>query len=70
MFKKLLMKLIEIYRFFSKFTPKVCRFEPTCSKYTFEAIEKYGAIKGSWMGLKRICRCHPWYKGDFYDPVP
>ena len=70
MLKKLLIKLIEIYRYFSKFTPKVCRYEPTCSKYTIEAIEKYGAIKGSWLGLKRISRCHPWYKGEFYDPVP
>ena len=69
MLKKILIKLIQIYRFFSKFTPRVCRFYPTCSQYTMEAIEKYGAIKGSWLGLKRILRCHPRNEGG-YDPVP
>ena len=69
MLKKILIKLIQIYRFFSKFTPRVCRFYPTCSQYTMEAIEKYGAIKGSWLGLKRILRCHPKNPGG-YDPVP
>ena len=69
MLKKIIIKLIQIYRFFSKFTPRVCRFYPTCSQYTMEAIEKYGAIKGSWLGLKRILRCHPKNPGG-YDPVP
>ena len=46
-----------------------CRFTPSCSEYTCQAIKKYGAIRGSWMGLKRICRCHPW-GGCGYDPVP
>ncbi len=46
-----------------------CRFYPTCSAYTIQAIEKYGVLKGSWLGLKRICRCHPFYKGNYYDPV-
>lgn len=69
MLKNILVFLINIYQKISKYTPKVCRFHPTCSQYTKEAILKYGAIKGSWMGLKRICRCHPWNEGG-YDPVP
>lgn len=67
--KYLLLLLIKIYQFFSRFTPKVCRFEPTCSEYTKQAIIKYGAIKGGWLGIKRICRCHPGHPGG-YDPVP
>jgi putative membrane protein insertion efficiency factor len=46
-----------------------CRFYPSCSQYTYEAIEKYGVLKGGWMGIKRIVRCQPWSKGGF-DPVP
>jgi len=45
-----------------------CRFSPSCSQYTYEAIEKYGSIKGSWLGACRICRCNPWNPGG-YDPV-
>jgi putative membrane protein insertion efficiency factor len=44
-----------------------CRFEPTCSLYFRSAVERYGAIRGSWRGIKRICRCHPWHPGG-YDP--
>lgn len=49
-------------------TDQACRFEPTCSRYTYQAIDKYGIIKGSVIGLKRIVRCHPWAKGG-YDPL-
>lgn len=46
-----------------------CRFTPTCSQYALEALRKYGPFKGSWLAIKRICRCHPW-GGSGYDPVP
>lgn len=69
MLKNFALFLIRIYQFFSKYTPRTCRFYPTCSEYTRQAIEKYGFIKGVWLGLKRICRCHPFNKGG-YDPVP
>ena len=67
--KQILLGLIKIYQYFSKFTPSVCRFYPTCSEYTKQAIIKYGVIKGSWLGVKRICRCHPGNPGGF-DPLP
>ena len=69
--KKLLLGLISFYRkHISPLTPPSCRFRPTCSQYAYEAINKYGALKGSGMAIRRICRCHPFYKGDPYDPVP
>ncbi|MGN0017927.1 MAG: membrane protein insertion efficiency factor YidD [Candidatus Gastranaerophilaceae bacterium] len=68
MIKTLLLKLIKIYQYFSKFTPPVCRFTPTCSEYTRQAIEKYGVLKGLWLGLKRISKCHPFHPGG-YDPL-
>ena len=49
-------------------TDSVCRFQPRCSDYTYQAIEKYGMLKGTYLGLRRIIRCHPWNKGG-YDPV-
>ncbi|MDE5880234.1 MAG: membrane protein insertion efficiency factor YidD [Muribaculaceae bacterium] len=49
--------------------PAVCRYQPTCSQYAVEAIRKYGALKGSSLAVRRICRCHPW-GGSGYDPVP
>lgn len=68
--KSLLIVLIDIYRMYiSPRFPSKCRYVPTCSEYTREAIEKYGALKGSWLGIKRICRCHPGHPGG-YDPVP
>lgn len=68
--RSILLYLIRFYQHhISPLTPPACRYTPTCSQYTLEAIQKYGAIKGSWLGLKRICRCHPW-GGSGYDPVP
>ncbi|MCR4378406.1 MAG: membrane protein insertion efficiency factor YidD [Rhodospirillales bacterium] len=49
--------------------PGSCRYYPTCSSYALEALSKHGPLKGGWMGLKRILRCHPWHDGGF-DPVP
>jgi putative membrane protein insertion efficiency factor len=49
--------------------PNACRYTPSCSEYSIEAIKKYGAFKGGWLGIKRISRCHPWGKHG-YDPVP
>lgn len=69
MLKNTALFLIKIYQFFSKYTPPTCRFYPTCSEYTRQAIVKYGFWKGAWMGIKRICRCHPLNKGG-YDPLP
>ncbi len=68
---KLLILLIRFYQTqISPCFPPRCRFTPTCSAYAFEAIQKYGALKGSFLALRRILRCHPFYKGDPYDPVP
>lgn len=66
--KKILLFLIKIYQAISKHTPPACRFTPTCSEYTRQAIEKYGAFKGCWLGIKRISKCHPWHEGG-YDPL-
>lgn len=68
--KWLLMKLIRAYQLFlSPVLGSSCRFEPTCSCYTHKAIETHGAIKGTWLGIRRIGKCHPWNEGG-YDPVP
>lgn len=69
--KKIFLSLICFYqRHISPGLPPRCRFTPTCSQYAFQAIEKYGAIKGGFLALKRFLRCHPFYRGDWYDPVP
>lgn len=69
--KRLLLGLIRFYqRHISPYRPACCRFTPTCSAYALEAIHKYGALRGGLLALKRLLRCNPFYKGDFYDPVP
>lgn len=67
--KRVLIFLIKGYRLYiSPLFPGKCRFSPTCSAYAMEAIEKYGALKGSYMAFKRILKCHPFHPGG-YDPV-
>lgn len=64
----LLIGLVRLYKFFlSPIFGQQCRFYPTCSTYFIGAVEKYGALRGSWRGIMRICRCHPWHPGG-YDP--
>ena len=68
--KKVLIKLVRAYQLLiSPVLGNNCRFYPSCSAYTIEAMEKWGAFRGIWMGLKRIGRCHPWHEGGV-DPVP
>lgn len=68
--KPVALALLRFYkRFISPLLPSACRFEPTCSVYMYQAVDKYGVIKGGWMGMKRIGRCHPFHPGG-YDPVP
>jgi putative membrane protein insertion efficiency factor len=62
--------LIKIYQLIiSPLFPPSCRFVPTCSQYSLEALKKYGLLKGGWLTIKRIVKCHPW-GGSGYDPVP
>ena len=69
MIKKIILFMIKCYQKISSLTPPRCRFYPTCSEYTKQAILKHGLIKGSWLGIKRIAKCHPLNEGG-YDPVP
>ena len=68
--KRIMLGMIRFYRrFISPMFPPCCRFTPTCSQYALEAVEKYGALKGGYLALRRILRCHPFNPGG-YDPVP
>ncbi|MFC1865305.1 membrane protein insertion efficiency factor YidD [Chloroflexota bacterium] len=68
--KELALGLIRLYQLtISRVLPPSCRYEPTCSHYTHEAITRFGIFKGIWLGSKRLFRCHPFHEGG-YDPVP
>ena len=68
--RRLALFVIRLYqRTISRVLPSTCRFEPSCSEYGFQAIERHGLAKGGWMTVKRISRCHPLHPGG-YDPVP
>ena len=70
MLKRPVAMLIRFYQYaISPFLGRSCRYHPSCSEYAVEAVEKYGALKGSWLAIKRVGRCHPWHPGG-YDPVP
>ena len=67
---RILLVLIRVYQLtLSRLVGQACRFEPTCSRYTATCIARFGALRGSWLGTKRICRCHPFCPGGF-DPPP
>ena len=69
MIRRALIGLIRLYQRATAHRPSPCRYFPTCSSYALEAIEVHGALRGGWLGTRRICRCHPW-GGHGVDPVP
>lgn len=68
--RRIMIALIRLYQtILSPFVGQHCRFYPSCSSYALEALEKHGALRGLWLSLKRVSRCHPWHEGGV-DPVP
>jgi hypothetical protein len=67
--KTVLIALVRLYRLVPKIGPSPCRFQPTCSTYALEALQRHGALRGSWLTVRRLGRCHPFHAGGF-DPVP
>jgi uncharacterized protein len=68
--KQIVLGMIRLYQVtISRVTPPSCRYLPTCSEYTYEAVKRYGIVRGTWIGIKRLSRCHPFHPGG-YDPVP
>ena len=69
--KRFFLAAIRLYqKQISPACPSRCRYSPTCSAYAYQAISKYGVLKGGWLAFKRLCRCHPFSRHDYFDPVP
>lgn len=67
--QRIVIGILQVYKLFvSPLLPSACRYYPTCSEYMMDAVAKHGVLKGTWMGLKRLGRCHPFHEGG-YDPV-
>jgi putative membrane protein insertion efficiency factor len=70
MARRVLLALVAAYRYLlSPMLGRSCRFFPSCSEYAMEALERHGALRGTWLTVRRVARCHPWHPGG-YDPVP